>query len=54
VKHDKIARAVPLTRDDLKSIAVDALDRLKQFPQIVRGFFADLKLAYIIHEITAV
>ncbi len=47
VKHDRIARAVPLTRDELKAVAVDALQRLKKCPGIVRGFFADPKLAYI-------
>lgn len=47
VKHDRIARAVPLTRDDLKAVAVEALERLKTCPGIVRGFFGDPKLAYI-------
>ncbi|MGH4015135.1 MAG: transposase [Pseudonocardiaceae bacterium] len=47
VKHDRIARAVPLTRDELKADALDALERLKKYPGIVRGFFADPKLGYI-------
>lgn len=47
VKHDRIARAVPLTRDDLKATALDALERLKKYPRIVRGFFGDPKLQYI-------
>jgi transposase len=47
VKHDKIAKAVPLTRDELKAVAVEALERLKKCPGIVRGFFGDPKLAYI-------
>jgi transposase len=47
VKHDRIARAVPLTRDELKAVAVNALERLKKCPGIVRGFFGDPKLAYI-------
>src|ERR671916_50741 len=47
VKHDRIARAVPLTRDDLKAVAVEALKRLKTCPRIVRRFFGDPKLAYI-------
>lgn len=47
VKHDRIARAVPLTRDELKTIAVEALERLKKCPGIVRGFFGDPKLAYV-------
>lgn len=36
VKHDRIAKAVPLTRDELKTVAVEALERLKKFPRIVR------------------
>jgi transposase len=47
VKHDRIARAVPFTRDDLMTIAIDALERLKKYPGIVRGFFGDPKLRYI-------
>ncbi|MGH3833341.1 MAG: transposase, partial [Pseudonocardiaceae bacterium] len=47
VKHDRIARAVPLTRDDLMKVAVEALERLKESPGIVRGFFGDPKLRYI-------
>lgn len=47
VKHDRIARAVPLTRDELKAVAVEALERLKRCPGIVRGFFGDPKLAYV-------
>jgi transposase len=47
VKHDRIARAVPLTRDELKAVAVNALERLKKCPGIVRGFFGDRKLAYV-------
>jgi transposase len=47
VKHDRIARAVPFTRDDLMKIAVEALERLKECPGIVRGFFGDPKLRYI-------
>jgi transposase len=47
VKHDRIARAVPLTRADLKAAALDGLQRLKRCPEIVRGFFADPKLSYL-------
>ena len=47
VKHDRIARAVPMTRDDLKNVAVEALERLKKSPEIVRAFFGDPKLRYI-------
>jgi hypothetical protein len=37
---------VPLTRDELKTVAVEALERLKKCPGIVQGFFRDPKLAY--------
>jgi transposase len=47
VKHDRIAKTVPLTRDELKTVAVEALERLKKLPGIVRGFFGDPKLAYV-------
>jgi transposase len=47
VKHDRIAKAVPLTRDELKAVAGEALERLKKCPGIVRGFFGDPKLAYV-------
>jgi transposase len=47
VKHDRIAKAVPLTRDELKAVAIEALERLKKCPGIVRGFFGDPKLAYV-------
>lgn len=47
VKHDRIAKAVPLTRDELKAVAINALERLKKCPGIVRGFFGDPKLAYV-------
>ncbi|MGQ0776030.1 MAG: transposase [Pseudonocardiales bacterium] len=47
VKHDRIARAVPFTRDDLKRVTVEALEQLKKCPGTVRGFFGDPKLRYI-------
>jgi transposase len=47
VKHDRIAKTVPLTRGELKAVAVEALERLKKCPGIVRGFFGDPKLAYL-------
>src|SRR5262249_19892916 len=47
VKHDRIGKAVPLTRDELETIAVEALERLKKSPGSVRGFFGDSKLAYV-------
>ncbi len=47
VKHDRIARAVPMTREDLREVALEALERLKKCPGIVQGFFGDPKLRYI-------
>jgi transposase len=47
VKHDRIKPAVPMSKGHLYTLAQDALKRLQNMPQIVRGFFADPHLAYI-------
>ena len=47
VKHDRIARKVPQSKNELKAIAHDALRRLQRLPETVRGFFGDPHLAYI-------
>jgi transposase len=47
VKHDRIARKVPQSREELKAIAYSALRRLQQLPGTVQGFFRDPHLAYI-------
>ena len=47
IKHDNVARAVVRNVDELKNVMLSALRRLQKSPQIVRGFFADSKLAYI-------
>src|SRR5262245_816708 len=47
VKHDRMKRAVPMGKGHLYPLAEDALKRLQNMPQIVRGFFADPHLAYI-------
>jgi transposase len=47
VKHDRIVRAVSMTRNDLMEVVVEALESLKKSPGIVRGFFGDPKLRYI-------
>jgi|SRR6266568_1192807 transposase len=47
VKNDSIGRAVVMSKDDLKARAVSALRRLQKLPDIVRGFFRDPKLSYI-------
>ena len=48
VKNDRIGRSVIMSADDLKAKAMGALRRLQKLPGIVRGFFRDPKLAYII------
>jgi transposase len=47
VKHDRVARAVVQSVEELKDVMFSALRRLQKSPQIVRGFFADPKLAYV-------
>jgi transposase len=47
VKHDRIARKVPQSKNELKAIAHDALRRLQRLPETVRAFFGDPHLAYI-------
>jgi hypothetical protein len=55
VKNDRIGRGVIMSADDLKAKAIGALRRLQKFPEIVRGFLRDPKLAYILelHKRTA-
>ena len=48
VKNDRIGRAVIMSKDDLKARAISALRRLQKLPDLVRGFFHDPKLAYIL------
>ena len=48
VKNDRIGREVIMSKDDLKTKAIGALRRLQKLPGIVRGFFRDPKLAYIL------
>ena len=48
VKNDRIGRSVVMSKDDLKACAVSALRRLQKLPALVRGFFRDPKLAYIL------
>jgi transposase len=48
VKNDRIGREVIMSKDDLKTRAIGALRRLQKLPGIVRGFFRDPKLAYIL------
>ena len=48
VKNDQVARRVIMGKDDLKAKAISALRRLQKLPEIVRGFFRDPHLAYIL------
>ena len=48
VKNDRIGREVIMSKDDLKTKAIGALRRLQKLPDIVRGFFRDPKLSYIL------
>jgi len=47
VKHDNIYRAIPQRPGHLFEIASRALRSLWEAPEKIRGFFADLNLAYI-------
>ena len=47
VKHDDIKRAGIQRGSELFGIAVRALERLQQLPEVIRGFFRDPALAYI-------
>lgn len=49
VKNDRIGRGVVMSKDDLKAKAISALRRLQKLPGIVRGFFRDPKLSYILN-----
>lgn len=48
VKNDRVARQVIMGKDDLKAKAIGALRRLQKLPGIVRGFFQDPHLSYIL------
>jgi transposase len=48
VKNDRVARQVIMGKDDLKAKAIGALRRLQKLPDIVRGFFRDPRLSYIL------
>lgn len=47
-EDDRIGRGLIMSADDLKSKAIGALRRLQKLPGIVRGFFRDPKLSYIL------
>ncbi len=48
VKNDRVARQVIMGKDDLKAKATGALRRLQKLPGVVRGFFRDPHLSYIL------
>lgn len=48
VKHDRIGRAGITSRDDLLTKAVAALHRLANLPQLLKSFFHDPNLLYIL------
>jgi transposase len=48
VKNDRIGRGVIMNAADLKAKAIGALRRLQKLPALVRGFFRDPSLAYIL------
>ena len=49
VKNDRVGRGVIMGKDDLKAKAISALRRLQKLPDVVRGFFRDPHLAYILN-----
>lgn len=48
VKNDRVGRKVIMSKDDLKTKAIGALRRLQKLPDVVRGFFRDPHLSYIL------
>ena len=48
VKHDRVGKTGVTSRQDLKSKAIGALRRLQKRAGLVRSFFADPHLRYII------
>jgi len=47
VKHDRVGKRAVTGPDQLKQLALDALNRLQNTPSLVRAFFHDPHLAYI-------
>ncbi len=48
MKNDRVARQVIMGKDDLKAKEIGALRRLQKLPYIVRSFFRDPRLSYIL------
>lgn len=47
IKHDTVGKTTVFTEHELRAVIQRAVDRLRKFPTIVRGFFRDPELAYI-------
>jgi hypothetical protein len=47
VKHDTVGKTTVYTESELRRVIKRAVDRLKKYPEIVRGIFHDPELAYI-------
>jgi hypothetical protein len=47
IKHDTVGITTVYHRNELRATVTKAVDRLTQFPEIVREFFHDPNLAYI-------
>jgi transposase len=48
VKNNRVGRNVIMGKDDLTAKAIGALRRLQKLPDVVRGFFRDPHLSYIL------
>ena len=48
VKNNRVGRKVIMGKDDLTAKAIGALRRLQKLPDVVRGFFRDPHLSYIL------
>jgi len=48
VKNARVGHGVIMGKNDLKAKAISALRRLQKLPDLVRGFFRDPHLAYIL------
>ncbi|WP_285500264.1 IS630 family transposase [Actinokineospora sp. NBRC 105648] len=48
IKTHNVGRSAAKTRDEMTSTVLNAFQRLQEFPEIIRGFFKDPNLAYIL------
>ena len=48
VKNDQVGRKAVLRKSDFFELVTQALERLQGLPEIIRGFFRDPSLSYII------